>query len=98
VYEKGRRARSNSFTLLGIPNDVGFSRIGLTVSRKIGGAVLRSRIKRLMREIFRLHREELEPPMDLVVNVHRGVGDRSMRQLEREFLISFSRLAGRSGR
>jgi ribonuclease P protein component len=76
---------------------VGFSRIGLTASRKVGGAVLRNRVKRLLREIFRLHRQELVPPMDLVINVHRTVRGRSMQQLEQEFLNCFARLAQRSG-
>jgi ribonuclease P protein component len=70
----------------------------LTVSRKVGGAVKRSRIKRLLREVFRLHHKELEPPMDLVINVHRTITALGFRQLEQEFLESFSRLAKGGGR
>jgi len=97
VYQRGRRVSTASLTLFGIPNSVGFSRVGLTVSRKIGGAIVRSRIKRLLREAFRLHRSELAPPMDLVINVHRSVLGKRMQQLEEELLVSFSRLAKGSG-
>ena len=97
VYKRGRRASTASLTLFGIPNSVGFSRVGLTVSRKIGGAVVRSRIKRLLREVFRLHHQELEPPMDLVINVHRSVRGKKLQQLEEEFLVSYSRLAKGGG-
>ena len=93
VYEKGRRAGTASFTVFGSPNNVGHSRLGLTVSRKVGGAVERGRVKRLLREIFRRRRQELEPPMDIVVNVRSAAVTRNMRQLEREFLGAFARLA-----
>jgi ribonuclease P protein component len=72
--------------------------MGLTVSRKVGGAVRRSRIKRLLREIFRLNRQELVPPMDVVVNVHRTVNAQDFLQLEQEFMQSFTRLAKGGGR
>jgi ribonuclease P protein component len=98
VYEKGRRAGTASFTVFGSPNSVGHSRLGLTVSRKVGGAVVRSRVKRLLRDIFRRHRQELEPPMDIVVNVRSAVLTRSTRQLEREFLGACARLASRGER
>jgi ribonuclease P protein component len=98
VYKNGRRSSTASLTVFGTTNDVGCCRIGLTVSRKVGGAVLRSRVKRLLREIFRLHRQEFEPPMDLVINAHRSVRGRSMRQLEEELLCAFARLVKRSGR
>ena len=97
VYKKGRRASTASLTVFGTTNNVGYSRIGLTVSRKVGGAVLRSRVKRLLREVFRLHRQEFEPPMDLVINVHRSVSGRTLRQLAEEMRGAFTRLAKRSG-
>jgi len=98
VYEKGRRAGTASFTVFGSPNNVGHCRIGLTVSRKVGGAVERGRVKRLLREIFRRRRQELESPMDIVVNVRSTAVTRSMRQLEQEFLDAYTRLARRRGR
>jgi ribonuclease P protein component len=48
------------------------ARLGLTVPRAIGGAVVRNRIKRRFREAFRLHRAEIGPQWDIVVNPRRA--------------------------
>jgi len=48
------------------------SRLGVTASRKIGGAPARNRIRRLVREFFRRHRLELEPPRDVLVIARPG--------------------------
>jgi len=94
VYAEGRRVSSVSFTIFGLPNGCDTCRIGLTVTRKIGGAVVRNRVKRRLRDIFRRHRAVLRPPLDLVVNVHRSFDD-DYRRLESEFLRTFERLARR---
>lgn len=93
MYDKGRRVSSGSFTLFGLPNSLEHCRLGITVTRKVGGAVRRNRIKRVLREIFRRNRERLAPPIDVVVNAHPGLERRTMRQLEEEFLNRFSQLA-----
>ncbi len=56
-------------------------RIGLTVSRRVGGAVLRNRIKRRIREWFRTHRELLPSGVDLVVIARRGAGELDSREV-----------------
>jgi len=53
-------------------NDSRHARLGLSVSRKMGGAVERNRWKRLLREAFRLTRAELRPGLDLVVIPRQG--------------------------
>ena len=98
VYERGRRVASSSFTLFGLPNVAGECRLGLTVTRKLGGAVRRNRVKRMLREVFRRNRERLEPALDLVINARSGVLEREAGQLEREFLGAFRRLARRIDR
>lgn len=84
-----------SFTLFGLPNSVGHSRIGITATRKFGSAVLRNRAKRVLRDCFRRNRSELEPPMDLVVNVHPRMRELPTETLERELLSCFRRLTRR---
>lgn len=97
VYEKGRRVSSSSFVLFGLPNSRAECRLGITVTRKIGGAVRRNRVKRVLREIFRHHRDELRPPVDLVVNARHPIVGADSHALEKEFLVTFRRLARRMG-
>jgi len=98
VYKRGRKARRSSFTIFGLPNDVGRFRIGLTVTRKIGGAVARNRIKRVLREVFRRHEMKLKPPMDLVVNAQRALLRMPARHIERELRGAIAELTGKVGR
>lgn len=59
-------------------------RLGLTVPRAVGGAVIRNRIKRRLREVFRLHRAELQPRWDIVLNPRTAVRDAAFAAIERE--------------
>ncbi len=68
MQRRGRRLEGSCFLALAAESETGASRLGVTVSRKVGGAVVRNRIKRLVREIFRHGREALgTTPIDIVV-------------------------------
>ena len=60
------------------------SRLGVTASRKTGNSPARNRIRRLVREFFRRHRAELEPPRDIVVIARPGAHLLPYAQVERE--------------
>ena len=65
VFAKRQSVSDRWLVLYGATNELGNARLGLTVSRKLGGATVRNRWKRLLREAFRLKQHEL-PRLDLV--------------------------------
>ncbi len=85
-------------TVFALPNDAGGCRLGITVTRKSGGAVERNRVRRLVREAFRRHRERLGPALDLVVNIRPGAERRTYRELEAELVGLLGDLARRFAR
>jgi ribonuclease P protein component len=71
VYGRRQSASEGVLLVFGLQSDLPHPRLGLSVSRKVGPAVVRNRWKRLLREAFRLSLEQLPSGVDLVV-VPRG--------------------------
>ena len=69
VYEAKTRESRGPLTVYALPNELGHPRLGMSVSRKVGNAVRRNRIRRLIRESFRLLQHDLPTGYDLVVVV-----------------------------
>ena len=65
-------AADDVLVMNGCWNELGQTRIGLSVSRKVGNAVMRNRWKRLIREAFRLQQSELPRGLDIVIRPRRG--------------------------
>ena len=68
------------------------SRLGITVSRKVGNAVCRNRIKRWIRDLFRNNYKQFGLVMDISIIAKRQAGHLSHLQVDRELLIVFARL------
>jgi len=68
VYREGRRRSSREFTVFLRPNGLERSRFGWSVKKALGSAVRRNRIRRRLREIVRLHREEILTGWDVVIH------------------------------
>jgi ribonuclease P protein component len=84
VYDHGTRVSGPLFAAFCLARDQGSgARLGLTVPRAIGGSVDRNRIKRRLREAFRLHRTELNPQWDIVINPRRTALAAPFTDLER---------------
>lgn len=69
VYDGRVRDSRGPLTVYALPNDLGHPRMGMSVSRRVGIAVRRNRIRRLLREVFRRMRHDLPRGYDLVVVV-----------------------------
>jgi ribonuclease P protein component len=67
LQRQGRRRHTPRFVVVQTPADGPTSRLGVTVSSRVGNAVVRNRVKRLVREIFRERRLSLPAPLDIVV-------------------------------
>lgn len=70
----------------------GAPRVGLTVSRRVGDAVVRNRVKRRLREWFRRHRDECPAGKDLVVIARPAAAAAPADELARELATSLARL------
>jgi len=92
VYNAGQKLHSERFVLFGKENRLGHHRLGITVSRKVGCAVVRNLIKRLFREIFRRSIATTPNTIDLVVNAKRGSAQAGFVDLREEFLCAMERL------
>ena len=91
VYGKGTKFSGNFFYAYFLLNHLQQSRLGLTVSRKVGRPVDRNRVKRRLREVFRLNKDRLHPPCDVVLNARHSAVEATFWALEEEFL----RVAGK---
>jgi ribonuclease P protein component len=86
VYRAGRRKSSREFTIFLRPNDLDISRFGWSIKKALGSAVRRNRIRRRLREIVRLHRQEIASGWDIVIHPRSSVGTANMRDLTGELL------------
>ena len=67
VFRLRKRVSNAILIVYGKPNGQDYSRLGLSVSKRVGGAVVRNRWKRLIRESFRLNRQDIPTGLDFVV-------------------------------
>lgn len=67
VYDLKHRAGDDCLLVFAAENELGYTRIGLSVSKKQGNAVRRHHIKRLLREAFRLEQHNLPAGLDLIL-------------------------------
>ena len=85
LQREGKRRHTAHLVVIRRPGLHEVSRLGVTVSTRVGNAVVRNRLKRLVREVFRHSRADLVPPMDIVVIAKPGADTLTYAQAAIEF-------------
>jgi ribonuclease P protein component len=91
VFDAGRRAHGRYFTIIAAADGASRSRLGIVASKKLGGAVVRNRAKRLIRETFRTLDEPVVP-VDLVVIPKAALFHANAPSLKQDFQTVLRRL------
>lgn len=93
LYRRGTSSANAHFVIYCRPNGTARNRVGLTVSGKLGGAVQRNKLRRRLREIYRLHESEFAAGWDFIIVARTRAMTAPYAVLEREYLA----LARRAG-
>ena len=102
VQKTGRRVNGRFLTLIGKPNMLTGDRLGIIASRRLGNSVIRSRAKRLVREVFRQQEPDRAAelgyrPLDVVVIPRRELLDAPFAAVEADYRTSLTRMRGFRG-
>lgn len=95
LYKKGHRYKSRYFSLIYSINALPYSRVGVVASRKVGGAVVRNKAKRRMRDLFRRNRDVLETPVDVLIVAMPEMARATWAELRDEFLLGIREVGRR---
>lgn len=84
VFQKGNSSANRQFVIYKLKNeDFPYFRIGISVSKKLGKAVTRNKIKRYIREAVREMKEEIDPAYDLIIVARRQVVDMNYHEAKK---------------
>ena len=96
VYETGRKLFSRYCVLFFAANDLPYSRVGVTATKKLGKANVRNRVKRWTREIYRRQREPLgldRNALDVVINVKPNAAEANFRDFSGDLERALHKIA-----
>ena len=93
IYQQGVWRSSQHFTIVTCVNTQGMKRLGITATKKTGNAAIRNRIKRLIREFFRLNKSLFPDERDVVIMAKRNMPPLTYQEACRELTELFSQKA-----
>lgn len=82
IRRSGRSYANSHMVLCVLPNDLPYSRFGFSVSRRIGKAVVRNKVKRRLREAVRLRMGQVQPGWDLVFIARNPIRDANFHEID----------------
>ena len=92
VYRLGRSAANMQFVIYAMPNrNTEKIRVGVSASKKLGGAVVRNRLRRMIKEIVRHHAERIAAGHDLIVIVRKPAVQMAYKEMEKSLLHALKR-------
>lgn len=91
VYEARRRWSGPFFTMYIKKNDLNRSRLGVSVSKKVGKSVIRNKIKRRLKEIFRKNMGKIKTGYDIVISVKPQAAEEDFKTIENEMILLLKR-------
>ena len=92
LYARGKRAVTPCLAIYCRKNGQGYNRLGITVGGKVGKAVWRNKVRRRIREAYRIHEGQILPGWDLVVVARVRAAGVGYQELERSLLLLFRRV------
>ena len=97
IYKNGKSYANKYLVMYVSDRDTSVNRIGISVSKKVGNSVVRHRLTRLLREIFRLNEYKISEKKDIVLVVRVNAKNCDYRELESAFLhlLKIHHLLGR---
>lgn len=95
MQEQGIKVHGQGFLLAAMANGTDETRLGITVSSRVGNAVVRARLRRHLREVFRTRRREFPAGVDVVVIARSSAAAMRRTQLEREVGLLCAALHGK---
>ncbi len=94
LYKRGRCARGKYFNLIYLPNNLGYSRMAVVASKKVGNAVHRNKIRRRVRELFRRNKDLLKYSLDILLIARREIRFTTWPVLRDEYIAAVQAVGG----
>ena len=86
IFQEGKSVANRKFVVYRLENSEQHFRVGLSVSKKLGNAVTRNQIKRRIRHVLIIHKDQIIENLDFVVIARKGVEEMNYTELEKNLL------------